>query len=95
MVGSHPRLPVPPQAHCATMTFAAGVSQAFDALMTIVQEIMNEEKTLDQSQYARFVETARALGCDESEATFDEKVKVVIRLKAAAKLKTGKAPSGE
>lgn len=33
------------------------------------------------SQHARFVETARALGCDEDEAAFDEKLKVIVRHK--------------
>lgn len=30
------------------------------------------------SQHARFLETARALGCDEDEAAFDEKLKAVV-----------------
>lgn len=29
-------------------------------------------------QHARFVETARALGCDEDEAAFDEKLKGIV-----------------
>jgi len=29
-------------------------------------------------QHDRFVETARALGCDENEAAFDEKLKVIV-----------------
>lgn len=33
------------------------------------------------SQHQRFVETARALGCDEDEAAFDEKLKVIARQK--------------
>lgn len=33
------------------------------------------------AQHARFVETARALGCDEDEAAFDEKLKVIARQK--------------
>lgn len=32
-------------------------------------------------QHARFIETARALGCDEDEAAFDEKLKVIARHK--------------
>ena len=37
-------------------------------------------KTSDdtQAQHARFVETVRALGCDESEEAFDEKLKAVV-----------------
>jgi hypothetical protein len=29
--------------------------------------------------HARFLETARALGCDEDEAAFDEKLKGIVR----------------
>ncbi len=32
-------------------------------------------------QHARFIETARALGCDEDEAAFDEKLKAIARQK--------------
>ncbi len=35
-----------------------------------------EEK---KAQHARFLETARALGCDEDEAAFDEKLKTVTK----------------
>ena len=38
----------------------------------------------DPNQHARFIETARALGCDEDEAAFDEKLKVVARHKRSA-----------
>ena len=31
-----------------------------------------------QSQHARFLETARQLGCDEDGAAFDEKLKTVV-----------------
>ena len=31
-----------------------------------------------KSQHARFLETARQLGCDEDEAAFDEKLKAVV-----------------
>ena len=30
-------------------------------------------------QHARFLETARQLGCDEDEAAFDAKLKAVVR----------------
>lgn len=33
------------------------------------------------SQHNRFIETARALGCDEDPAGFDEKLKVIARHK--------------
>ncbi len=32
----------------------------------------------DENQHARFLETARALGCDEDEAAFDKKLKAVV-----------------
>lgn len=32
-------------------------------------------------QHARFIETARALGCDEDEAAFDEKLRTLARPK--------------
>lgn len=34
-----------------------------------------------QDQHSRFVETARALGCEESEEAFDEKLKAIARQK--------------
>lgn len=34
-----------------------------------------------KAQHVRFLETARALGCDESEAAFDEKLKAIARQK--------------
>lgn len=36
------------------------------------------------SQHARFLETARALCCDEDETAFDEKLKAVVGPKASA-----------
>lgn len=35
----------------------------------------------EKPQHDRFVETARKLGCDESEEAFDEKLKVIARAK--------------
>lgn len=32
-------------------------------------------------QHARFLETARALGCDEDEAAFDEKLRAMVPAK--------------
>ena len=37
----------------------------------------NHDKEIDQ--HARFLETARALGCDEDEAAFDEKLKGIAK----------------
>ncbi len=34
-----------------------------------------------EPQHDRFVEAARALGCDEDEAAFDEKLKAIARQK--------------
>ena len=45
-------------------------------------------------QHARFLETARALGCDEDEAAFDEKLKAVVGPKPAAP-KTNDSSSSE
>jgi hypothetical protein len=39
---------------------------------------MNDSNKDARSQHERFVETARALGCDEDEAAFDEKLKAVV-----------------
>ena len=35
------------------------------------------------TQVARFIETARALGCDESEAAFDGKLEAVVGPKSS------------
>lgn len=35
-------------------------------------------KETETDQHARFLETACALGCDEDEAAFDEKLKAVV-----------------
>ena len=43
---------------------------------------MAEGKT--DSQHDRFLETARALGCDADEAAFDEKLKAVVGPKAVS-----------
>ena len=53
---------------------------------------MSKNLKTTSDQHARFVETARALGCNEDEAAFDEKLKVIARQKPKA---TGKAqPTG-
>lgn len=40
---------------------------------------MSKSSKTTSEQHARFVETARALGCDEDEAAFDEKLKMIAR----------------
>jgi hypothetical protein len=40
-------------------------------------------KQASADQHARFLETARAFGCDEDEAAFDEKLKAVANAKSA------------
>ena len=40
-----------------------------------------------RQQFDRFIETARALGCDEDEAAFDEKLKVIVRQKPKSEAK--------
>jgi len=62
---------------------------------------MNAKNKTDQgaspSQHARFIETARALGCDEDEAAFDEKLKAIARQKPKDEpsvVKTRKTKSG-
>ena len=37
------------------------------------------EKKQVSDQHARFLETARSLGCDEDEAAFDEKLRTVVK----------------
>lgn len=61
---------------------------------------MNGKNKTDQgaspSQHDRFVETARALGCDEDEAAFDEKLSAITRHQRDAKkpaVKSGKKTS--
>ena len=43
------------------------------------------EKSAEQTQNDRFIEVARAIGCDETEATFDEKLKGIARQKPKGK----------
>ncbi len=49
-------------------------------------------KPTADDQRRRFKEAARALGCDESETTFDEKLKVIARHKATSEPKQLDAP---
>lgn len=41
----------------------------------------SEEAGKERTQHERFKETARALGCDEDEAAFNEKLKGIVRQK--------------
>ena len=45
------------------------------------------------AQLDRFKETARALGCDEDEAAFDEKLKVVASRKMRGRVKVPVKPA--
>ena len=49
-----------------------------------------DKKIASDLQHARFLETARVLGCDEDEAAFDEKLKVIARQKPNAEPKEEK-----
>ena len=49
----------------------------------------------DKLQIDRFIETARALECDEDEAAFKAKLAVIARQKPKDDGKTGKAKSGK
>ncbi len=40
---------------------------------------LKNSKDIDQTQVDRFKEAARQLGCDENEATFDEKLKSITK----------------
>lgn len=52
----------------------------------------NTKTTSEGGQHDRFIETARALGCDEDPAAFDEKLKAVVGPKSKAVLGTSKKP---
>ena len=41
----------------------------------------NDNRGKTKTQYDRFIETARTLGCDEDEAVFDERLKAIVRQK--------------
>jgi hypothetical protein len=49
--------------------------------------VMNGEKSKSLSQTQRFEETARALGCNEDEATFDVQLAVIVLHKPKAEPK--------
>lgn len=40
---------------------------------------MSKSLKSTEDQHARFLETARALGCDEDEAAFDEKLRGIVK----------------
>jgi hypothetical protein len=42
---------------------------------------MSQDSRAKAEQHKKFVETARALGCDEDEAAFNEKLKAIARHK--------------
>jgi len=52
----------------------------------------NGNRVKTQTQHDRFIETARALGCDEDEAAFDEKLKVIARHKPKGEPDTKQRP---
>lgn len=60
----------------------------------------NNNRVKAQTQHDRFIETARALGCDEDEAAFDEKLRKLVPPKTnsspadnrTARLKPAKKP---
>ena len=45
----------------------------------MTESIDKRQSPAQKDQHARFLETARALGCDEDEAAFDEKLKGIVR----------------
>jgi hypothetical protein len=47
---------------------------------------MTDPKPSKKTQKERFIETARALGCDEDEAAFDEKLKRIATAKPKSKM---------
>jgi hypothetical protein len=53
------------------------------------------EHTASKSQRDRFIETARAIGCDEDEAAFKAKLAVIARQKPKGELKATKVNSDE
>ena len=48
---------------------------------------MMDGKKSNEDQRVRFIETARALGCDEDEAAFDEKLRQIVKHKPEPKAK--------
>ena len=51
---------------------------------------MKSKEKSSESQHARFIETARALGCDEDPTAFDDKLKAIARHKPTAEPKPAK-----
>ncbi len=45
---------------------------------------LDKKGVAEGTQHARFVETARALGCDGDDAAFDEKLKWIAKQKPSA-----------
>lgn len=56
----------------------------------------HDKRKQDQSdQSRRFIETARALGCDEDEAAFDEKLKQIATAKPKSRPGSKSTTSGK
>ena len=53
------------------------------------------DRNASPSQHDRFIETARALGCNEDEAAFDEKLKVIARQKLKSSPGSGAPPDAD
>ena len=80
MVGSHPRLPIPPQTHNSMPT---RTNRRESSCANVKEPVMaNGKTTANPNQHARFLETARALGCDEDEDAFKAKMAVIARQKS-------------
>ena len=80
MVGSHPRLPIPPQAHGSVPTRTNRRESSCANGKRSMQA--NGKVSANPNQHARFIKTFRTLECDEDEAAFDEKLKAVVGPKA-------------
>jgi len=52
---------------------------------------MSKSSKTTSEQHARFVETARALGCDEDEAAFDEKLKMIVQERSKTVVKPARS----
>ena len=52
-------------------------------------EKIRQEKPSEKTQQERFIETARALGCDEDESAFFDKLGKIARVKVEPTRKPG------
>lgn len=79
MVGGHPRLPIPPQAHESIIVGAAyGVN---GKILWRIAMAERKDSASGRTQTERFEEAARSLGCNEDEAAFKTKLAVIARQK--------------